>query len=245
MTNTKKNAKNAETAKKTTKKVAEEVAVEKSAATVSDVSAIPGDKTELEQLKEENVELKRMLNEIIQNQQNQPQIVVTTPETEKVQFLWMADVADENHVQFGENGFYGQITGKTGSFSVPKNELSRILTGMVRLFLDKRWLIVVSGLTDEERQQYGVDYKDGEVMDRKVFDKMVELGDEILDIYPKLCDGHKDMVARSFNEAFLEKKHGLKREIVYQLYEIAKGLGRGKDFANIVNGLSPAAAEKE
>lgn len=36
--------------------------------------------------------------------------------TEQVHFLWMAPVADDNVVQFGDGGMYGNIVGKTGSF---------------------------------------------------------------------------------------------------------------------------------
>lgn len=50
---------------------------------------------------------------------------------------------------------------------MPKPDLSRILTEMNRRFMAQRWLLVVSGLTDEEREALGVDYKSGEVLDKR------------------------------------------------------------------------------
>ena len=158
------------------------------------VSEIALLKEQLEQLKAELAQAKAV----------QPQIVVAAPDNgERVHFLWQAEVADDNIVEFGDGGMYGRIVGKTGSFYVPKNDLSRVLSALNRLFLEKRWLIILSGLTDEEREALGVDYKDGEILDRKAFQKIVELSkDELVEIYPELCESHKEMVAKRFYDAF-------------------------------------------
>ena len=111
-------------------------------------------------------------------QAQKPQIVQMAVSTEQVHFLWMAPVADDNTQDFGQGGMFGRIIGKTGEFFVPKNDLSRILDHMTRMFLDRRWLIAVSGLNEDEREALGVDYKEGELLDRKAFSKMIELGDK-------------------------------------------------------------------
>ena len=84
--------------------------------------------------------------------QTAPQIVQLSAETERVHFLWQAEVSDENIFEVGPNGMYGRIIGKTGSFYVPKSDLSRVMDAMFRLLLQKRWIIAVDGLTDEERE---------------------------------------------------------------------------------------------
>ena len=61
--------------------------------------------------------------------------------------------------------------------------------------------MIVSGLTEEEKQAFNVDYREGEVLDRKAFGRLVELGEEMLEIYPKLCKGHREMVAKRYYEA--------------------------------------------
>ena len=173
-----------------------------------------------------------------------PQIVQVSSDTEMVQFLWQAEVAEDNTVFFGEGGLYGQVTGKTGSFYVPKKDLSRVLTELNRYFLKKRWLIIVSGLTDEEREVLGVDYKDGELLDKQAFAKMVELGDKMLEIYPNLCEGHKKMVAQRYAEAYQSGSPYVTRNIVVQLNELSKTAKNPKgDFVSIIEEINARDAQ--
>ena len=167
------------------------------------------------------------------------QIVQYGADAQKVQFLWMAEVADDNTVQFGDGGMYGSIVGKTGSFYVPKNDLSRILTSMNRKFLEDRWLIVVNGLTDEERETLGVDYKEGEVLDRKAFAKMVELGDKLLELDPALCEGHKQMVAQRYADAFAAGSPYVTRERAVKLNDLSRREGHERgDFIHIIEEMN-------
>ena len=116
------------------------------------------DNSAMDALKAQNEMLQRQMEEL-QRQilaMQKPQVIQVAADTERVHFLWQADVADYNLVTFGPGGMYGSITGKTGTFSVPKNELSRILDDRTRRFLERRWLIVLDGLTDDERESLGV-----------------------------------------------------------------------------------------
>ena len=168
-----------------------------------------------------------------------PQIVQVSTSAEQVHFLWMAPVADDNVVQFADGGMYGNIVGKTGSFYVPKPDLSRILTEMNRRFMAQRWLLVVSGLTDEEREALGVDYKPGEVLDKKAFAKLVELGDELLNIYPALCEGHKVMAAQMYADAYRQGSRYVTRERTVKLNALSKRKGHEKgDFIAIIEDMN-------
>lgn len=168
-----------------------------------------------------------------------PQVVQLAQETEKVHFLWQAEVAEDNTVHFGEGGMYGSIVGKTGSFYVPKSDLSRVLTNMNRKFLQDRWLIIVSGLDEEERETLGVNYKEGELLDRKAFAKMVELGDKMLDIYPALCEGHKKMVAQRYADAYAQGSPYVTRERVVALNNLSKRKGHERgDFIGIIEAMN-------
>ncbi len=172
-------------------------------------------------------------------QQAAPQIVQVSTSAEQVHFLWMAPVADDNVVQFGDGGMYGNIVGKTGSFYVPKPDLSRILTEMNRRFMAQRWLLVVSGLTDEEREALGVDYKPGEVLDKRAFAKLVELGDELLNIYPALCEGHKVMAAQMYADAYRQGSRYVTRERTVKLNALSKRKGHEKgDFITIIEDMN-------
>jgi hypothetical protein len=177
--------------------------------------------------------------EAFKAQQSAPQIVQIAADTEKVHFLWQAEVSDENVFEVGPNGMYGRIVGKTGSFFVPKSDLSRVMDAMFRLLLQKRWIIAVDGLSDEEREAYGVAYKEGEILDKKGFARMVELGDGMLEIYPKLCAGHREMVAKRYHEAYLNKSQYVTREIVVELNRLSKQLGSKEgDFTDIIEAMN-------
>lgn len=131
----------------------------------------------------------------------QPQVVQVMADTEKVVMRWMAPVSDENVATFGDNGRYGQVTGKNGTVMVPKSEWSRFYDETMRRFMDRRWLVVLSGMTDDERKLYHCDYRKGEIMDEKGFANIFAMGDELLDVFDVLCTEHQEMVAKSFCEA--------------------------------------------
>lgn len=202
--------------------------------------------SEADVLREQNELLKKQL-EAMQKQMEslaKPQVVQVMADTEKVHFLWQAEVSDSNVVHFGDGGMYGRIVGKTGSFYVPKSDLSRVLTEVNRLHLKRRWLIIVSGLDDEERVALGVDYKEGELLDKRAFAKMVDLGDEILEIYPALCEGHKKMVAQRYAEAFHKNNPNVTRERVLALNAMSKEAGSEKgDFTPIIEMMNQRDAE--
>ena len=154
-----------------------------------------------------------------------PQIVQVSADVEKVRFLWMAPVANDNVQNFGQGGMYARIEGPRGEFLAPKSELSRVLDNRTRSFLDKRWLIVISGLTQDEREALHVNYTDGELLDKQAFAKMIEMEDKILDIYPDLCDGHKEMVAKRYYEAWRERNPHIRRDVVLELKRLAQEAG--------------------
>ena len=158
-----------------------------------------------------------------------PQFIQVAADVEKVQFLFMAEVCDENVYEVGPNGMYGRIVGKTGTFYVPKSDLSRVMDTMFRLLMKKRWIVVVSGMTDEERAAYGVDYRLDEVLKESDFSRIIELGDGILGIYPSLCDGHKEVVEKRYFDAWRSKNPLVNRESVAELNRMAKDAGRDKN----------------
>lgn len=180
--------------------------------------------------------------EAMAKQQSAPQIVQIAADVEKVHFLWQAEVADDNRLTIGgANSGYAPIIGKYGEFVIPKSELSRVMDERFREWMRKRWIIVVSGLTDEEREIYGVAYKDGETLDKMAFSRMVELEDKILDVYPKLCEGHREMVAKRYYEAYMDKNPHVRRDVVTKLNDMSIELGsENGDFDAIIAAMNEA-----
>lgn len=152
-----------------------------------------------------------------------PQVVQVMADTERVNLRWQAEVADENILNLGPNGVYGSITGKTGYASVPKAEWSKFLDESMKSFIKSRMLIVLSGLTDEEREMNGCMYREGELLDERAFNKMLDMGDELIAVFPALCHEHKEMIARRFISGFEENHPSAhNRNLVVALNELSK-----------------------
>lgn len=202
----------------------------------------------VELLKEQNEMLQKQMEEL-QKQLlalQRPQVIQVTADTERVHFLWQAEVADYNLVTFGPGGMYGSITGKTGTFSVPKNELSRILDDKNRRFLANRWLIILDGLDDEEKASLGVDYKEGEILGRNAFMHLVDMPkEEICEVYRQLCPSHKEMVGQRFYDAWQNGNQSVTREKVIALRNITREQGLDiKAFQQIVQEMNAADEEE-
>ena len=224
---------------------------------VVDAPATPQNRELFEIVKEDPaVAVLKAQNEMLQKQMEElqkqllalqrPQVIQVTADTERVHFLWQAEVADYNLVTFGPGGMYGSITGKTGTFSVPKNELSRILDDKNRRFLANRWLIILDGLDDEEKASLGVDYKEGEILGRNAFMHLVDMPkEEICEVYRQLCPSHKEMVGQRFYDAWQNGNQSVTREKVIALRNITREQGLDiKAFQQIVQEMNAADEEE-
>ena len=165
------------------------------------------------------------------------------PERERVNLLWQAPVMAENVEEFGPNGRYARITGPTGGFFVPKDEFSLIVDSRVRMYLERRWLIVLSGLTDEEREIYGVNYREGEYLTKTAFAKLTEQGDKLLEIYPKLCGGNRKIVAGAVYQGWKEGNKAINRGLVERLNALCREIDPEETtFQTILQEMAEKAA---
>lgn len=190
--------------------------------------------------KDEEIEKLKAMVESLKNElrKSGPQIVQISAESEKVIMRWQAEVADDNIEVFGPNGRYGQVTGKTGTVIVPKHEWSIFYNDVIRRRIASRWLIVLSGLDDQEREIYGCAYKEGELLDEKAFSKLLDMGHELIDIFPKLCDAHQEMISRRFIDAWDKGDSRVKdRALVVALNEISKSSYKKSDGKGVAKGL--------
>lgn len=178
------------------------------------------DKTEIEALKA----LVMRLQEQLATQK--PQIVQISADTEKVLLRFQAEVADDNLATFGAGGLYGQVTGKSGLVVVPKSEWSRFYNEQNKYLLDNRMLIVLSGLDEDELAICGLKYREDEILDQKAFHGLLDMGRDLIAIFPKLCAPHKEMVATRFITGY-EQGHPTAhdRDLVVALNELSR-----KDF---------------
>lgn len=207
----------------TEKKAEAKAAQEPAKSTVTETSVKKDG--EVEALKETVAKLQEQLQAALAAQAAQPAqvIQVLTPDSEKVTLRFQAPVADDNVAVFGPSGLYGQVTGKTGTVVVPKAEWSRFYTDSVRRMIDRRWLVVLTGMSDDERKLFRCEYKKGELLDEKAFAGLLDMGEELLRIFPDLCISHQRMVGKAFWEAYNQgDSRANNRDLVVKLNELSK-----------------------
>ena len=152
-----------------------------------------------------------------------PHVVQVMADTERVVMRFQAEVADDNVAVFGPEGMYGQVTGKTGTITVPKSEWSRFYNESVRNMIARRWLIVLSGMDERERDLYGCNYRPGEILDEMAFHKLLDLGRDLIAIFPVLCREHQAMVASRFLTAWMDgDERARDRDLIVALNEMSK-----------------------
>lgn len=214
------------TAKKTTTRKSKEVAPEVSTEAVAAMSNAP-------MFTQEEVDeiVAKAIEKALAKQAQQNVIRVST-DIPMVKLLFQCECSPANVINFGVNGKFGSITGKTGKLSITKEAfVGEFRDELVQSLLASRELIVLDGLTDDEREMYGVNYRKGEFMDEKVFTKMVDLGTKILEIYPDLNQTYKDMVAKRFAEEYERNPKRIPRDLIVKLNDMSK-----KSFKDLPKG---------
>ena len=183
--------------------------------------------------------LAKMQAEIESMKQNGGKVVMAKPE-ETVELTYIAAVSPNNVLSLGD---YGVLNGVGGFIEVPRKEFGgKFLTPEVRGLLNARRLIVLNGLTEDERKRYGVDYKDGELLDMQMFDRLLDMPlDRLKEIFTKLCPEHRQVVATRFISAYQKGDNRISREKVEPLNDLSKVPGKAEDkgmFYPILAGMN-------
>ena len=151
-----------------------------------------------------------------------------------VKLLYLDSCIENNQIPIGGGRV---ITGSGRVFSVKLSDFEGVfLTPLVTLLLKKRKFIVLDGLNDEQRQQYGVDYKPGEIVKNEgMFDWFLSGPvDKVKEAFADLCPEHRELVARRFMMAQERGDNRLTRNRIEALNEISK-----KDFEDGKGAFTP------
>lgn len=163
---------------------AEDAAAEKSAETTAEQTA------ETVKPKERlytEAEVQAMIQQLLAKQEKKP-------EDESVVMYYAGVCAAGNEAQLGD---YGVI--RPGQYlEVPKKEFGgKFMGAQARKFIDKRRLIVLSGLNEAERIRWNCDYKPGEVLDVNAFDGLLNMPlGQLSALFNALCLEHKEFLSR-------------------------------------------------
>ena len=151
-----------------------------------------------------------------------------------VKLIYLDSCIENNQIPIGGGRV---ITGSGRRFSVKLSDFEGVfLTPLVTLLLKKRKFIVLDGLNEEQRQQYGVDYKPGEILKNEgTFDWFLS-GPvaQVKAAFADLCKEHRELVARRFMLAFENGDNRLTRDRIEALNEVSK-----RDFEDGKGAFTP------
>ena len=174
---------------------------------------------------------------------SQPQTVVQVAKDEYVTVLFVGAIASGTTVSMPK---WGQINYAGGMLDIPKKEFLQGIGAQVNsALLRERQIIVLSGLTDEERRRFGVDYKEGEYLtDKALYEIVGYKKEKVCDIFNKLCDEHKRIVAKIYLTAYFEKRDKrVHRDTVKALNSLSKSVDKDGLFTPIIEDMGRRDAE--
>lgn len=139
---------------------------------------------------------------------------------EMVTVLYLDEINQDATLTIPE---YGSIR-PMAYLEIPKKEFgNKFMSALVRRLIAARKLIVTDGLTKEERRRWNCDYREGEVMDMRVFDHMLDFStEELAAVFENLCEDHQRLVACRMITAKEKGDNRVSVEKARRLNEISK-----------------------
>lgn len=194
------------------------------AKTVEAVSEVknPTDEEIAEILKSDKAQamISEMIAKAIAAQPTVQNFVAVPTKEEMVTLLYMGEVPEGTTVYLGK---LGEMQGRGGTRDIPKKEFFQNITTPVLRRLKDRRLVVLNGLTDDERDRYGVNYTDGELLDVSIYQKLFELDiDKICEIFDKACYRHKKIIVSMIIDAYELNDPRVTQSLVSKLNTISK-----------------------
>lgn len=132
----------------------------------------------------------------------QPLVQYIQPAEPKVKILYIDSVISNNQVPIGTGRY---ITGSGRIFTKTLTEFEgEFMTPLTMSLIDQRKFIILSGLNEEQKQQYNCDYSEGEVIKTEgTFDYLLRCDTEkAVEIFEALCKEHRELVGRRFIQAY-------------------------------------------
>lgn len=193
-------------------------------------------------------DVQRLIDEAIAEamakvQAQNPQTVIVNNNTEEmVTLLYMGSVAEGSMVYLGK---LGEILGRGGTRDIPKKEFFQNLTTPVIERLKDRRLIVLSGLTGEERERYGVKYTEGELLSKDIYFKLLSMKeDDVARIFEKACFSHKEIIVTMYMTAYMKGDNRINQPFIQRLNEISKNDDKEGMFKPILKDMLAAMKEQ-
>lgn len=139
-----------------------------------------------------------------------------------IKILYIDSAIPNNEIKIGQGR---SIFGSGKIFAVQREQFEgEFMTSTIMSLMAKRKLIVLSGLTDEERKLYGCYYTEGEVITGEgMFDFFFNMEtEEAAEKFKALCPEHRQFVATRFIDAYEKHDNRITRDKVEALNKISK-----------------------
>ena len=174
-----------------------------------------------------------------------PTVVQVAPQKEEmVTLLYMGAVAEGSRVNLGEK--LGEIMGRGGTRTISKTVFFENMTPGVLNRLKDRRLIVLDGLTDEERERYGVNYNDGELVSKEIYYKLLDLDeDTVVSIFKKACYRHKQLIASLYADAYGMGDNRINHPLIHKLNRASKAIDKDGMFTAILKDMAKALGDSD
>lgn len=129
--------------------------------------------------------------------------VLQVVEDKYVTLMFMSAVAQGTTISLGK---LGSINRPGVAQDFPKKDFIAALgTPVVDALLRSRQLLVLNGLDADERERFGLEYKEGEVLSQSAFFKMLDYPQgKMIEVFKQLCPEHQMTVSKIYQEAYFE-----------------------------------------
>ena len=161
---------------------------------------------------------------------------------ELVSLLYMGACVEGSTVKLWEPA--GVIQGRGGMLDVPKTEFLQNMNPNVLKRLKDRRLIVINGLSDSERERYGLAYSDGELISRDVYYKLLDYSEnKVVEIFKKACYRHKQLIASLYMDAYNAHDNRINQPLIQKLNKASKAVEPKGMFTAILKDMAKALTD--
>lgn len=171
----------------------------------------------------EKPEIKKATAEAVQPEAT-PQSVnmYVTPKDPVVKILYLDSSIPNNEIPIGGGR---SITGSGRIFNVTLTDFEgTFMTAFIQKLIRRKKLIILDGLTEEQREMYGCNYGENEIIRSEgMFDALLNMPvSEMARIFSALCPEHRNLVAKRFISAYEKGDNRLSRDRIEALNKISK-----------------------
>ena len=158
---------------------------------------------------------------------------------EYVTLMYLGNIAEGTVVTMGK---LGQFYKSGDTRDIPKRDFLQNMDIRLSKMLEKRQILVLSGLDERERERYGLLYKDGEILSRDQFEAILSYSDAMIaEVFSTLCKEHQKIVAEKIMNAYFENHDSrITPERVKKLQMISKKNNKDGLFLPVIEAMGDA-----